>query len=83
MSYDRSVCGSDLFSQDDELRLLLLGEGCHDLGDLQGAQRLVFLASNLDVDASVCSHGQCCANGLLQIGNERDAFCLWWLHKHR
>lgn len=75
ISCDGSLCGSYLFSKDDKLGFLLLGQGCHDLGDLQRAQGLVILASNLDVDASVCSHGQCRADGFLQIGHKRDRFC--------
>ncbi len=58
----------NLFAKDDELRILLLGQSSHDLGDLQGSQGFIVLPSHFHMNATVCSHGKGSTDGLLREG---------------
>lgn len=62
---------SNLFAKDDELRLLLLGQSSHDLGDLQGSHGFIVFPSHFHMNATVCSHGKGSTDGLLSEGETR------------
>lgn len=54
-----------LFPEDDEGSLLFLGQRGEDLRHLQWTERLVVLPGDFDVNATVCTHSQRRADGLL------------------
>lgn len=56
----------NLFAKDDKLGVFLLGQSSHDFGDLQGSQVFIIFPRYFHMNATVCSHGKGCADGLLK-----------------